>query len=246
MSVIHCMANQNFSYQRGPNMNIRLMVASLVLSGLLASPSTLLAQAPEGTRAIEQDWLVQLYSVSDPHRVTCPQFITGFAIPLVPALFQTTWNHRDVPEVEEGGIQLQAYSWNNLLDEREVLTPPWREKLSENDETVTWTQRLHISNLDYVFTVKDIQGTTWGTIPGPYTVRRRFLIWAPPLELYTFQEIRRNSAVTVGSNRFQKLSVTETRFYDVDGELLATDPVEKILFEQPQHFEHFEFRRLGN
>lgn len=227
-------------------MNIRTVVIRLALSGLFVSPSTLLAQAPEGTMAIEQDWLVELYSVSDPHRVTCPQFITGFAIPLVPALFQTTWNHRDVPDVEEGGIQLQAYRWDNLLEEREVLTPPWREKLSEQDETVTWVQRLHISDLDYVFTVKNIQGTTWGAISGPYTVIRRFLVWAPPLELYQFSEIRRNSAVTVGSNRFKKLSVTQTRFYDVNGDLLATDPVEKLLFEQPQNFEHFEFQRLGD
>jgi hypothetical protein len=227
-------------------MKIQTLVASGALAMLLAQASTLLAQAPPGTMAIEQDWLVELYTVSDPHRVTCPQFITGFAIPMVPALFQTTWNHRDVPDVEEGGIQLQAYSWNNLLDDREVLTPPWREKLSEQDERVTWVQRLHISDLDYVFTVRDIVGTTWGTIPGPYSVRRRFLIWAPPLELYSFEEIRRNSAVTVGSNRFKKLSVTRTRFYDINGNLLATDPVEKILFEQPQHFEHFEFRRLGD
>ena len=66
------------------------------------------------------------------------------------------------------------------------------------------------------------------------------------MELYQFSEIRRNSAVTVGSNRFKKLSVTQTRFYDVNGDLLFTDPVEKILFEQPQHFEHFESRRLGD
>ena len=221
-------------------------VVVFVLTILLSPASVLLAQAPEGTRAIEQDWRVELYSVSDPDQVTCPQFISAFAIPLVPALFQTTWNHRDVPYVEEGGIQLQVYRWDYLLDEREVLTPPWREKLSTDDELVTWTQRLHISGLDYVFTVKDIAGTTWGSIPGPYSVQRRFLVWAPPLELYTFQEIRRHSGIVVGSNRFKHLAITETRFYDQEGELLLRDEEEKVLFSQPRSHQYFESRRLND
>ena len=212
---------------------------------LLLVPAAV-GQAPSGTRAIEQDWRVQLYSVSEPEEVTSPQFITGFKIPLVPALFQTTWNHRDVPFVEEGGIQLQVYRWDHLLDEQEILTPPWREKLSTKNEVVTWTQRLHIDQLDYVFTVKDIVGTTWGSIPGPYTVRRRFSVWAPPLELYTFDEINRNSGIVVGTNRFRRLAIIETRFFDQEGELLLRDEEEKVLFSQPSSYSYFEFQRLGD
>ena len=167
-----------------------------------------------------------------------PQFISGFAIPQVPALFQTTWNHRDIPIGEEGGIQLQAYSWDVLQDEREVLTPEWKEKLSESNETVTWTQRLHITDLDYVFTVRSIAGTTWGSLPGPYSVSRRFLSWTPPLELYTFDEIRKHTGITAGSNRFKKLAIVQTRFYDANGNLLATDSVEKVLFQQAQSFSY--------
>ena len=181
--------------------------------------------------AIEQDWYVELCSVSDADRLTCPLFITSFSIPQVPALFQTTWNHRDIPFMEEGGIQLQVYRWDDLLDDREVLTPPWREKLSDPADTVTWTQRLHISNLDYVFTVDSIVGKTWGSIAGPYQVKRSFQLWAPPLELYTFAEIKRNSGIVMGANRFAKLAITETRFYDVNGELLLKDAQEKQVFE---------------
>ncbi len=221
------------------NLNIQRPIFSLALVSLLLSAPTLLGQAPEGTVAIEQDWTVELYSVSDPDLgITNPQFITGFAIPNVPALFQVTWNHRDIPIGEEGGIQLQAYSWDVLQDDREILTPAWKEKLSENNETVTWTQRLHISELDYVFTVTNIAGKTWGSIPGPYSVTRRFLSWTPPLELYTYEEIRRNTGITAGSNRFKKMAILETRFYGANGDLLSTDSEEKVLFQQAEHFQY--------
>jgi hypothetical protein len=221
------------------NINIQRPIFTLALLSLLLPAPGLLAQAPEGTMAIEQDWTVEVYSVSNPDRgTTNPQFISGFAIPNVPALFQTTWNHRDIPIGEEGGIQLQAYSWDELQDEREILTPEWKEKLSENNETVTWTQRLHITDLDYVYTVKNITGSTWGSLPGPFSVTRRFLSWTPPLELYTFEEIRKHTGITAGSNRFKKLAIVQTRFYDANGELLSTDSVERVLFQQGQQFRY--------
>ena len=196
-------------------------LATVAFAGLLLQTSIASAQAPTGTMAIEQDWKVELYVMPEGNRLTSPLFVSGFTIPLVPALFQCTWNHRDIPILEEGGIQLQVYGWNNLLDEKEILTPPWREKLNIDDEVITWTQRLHISGLSYVFTVKDISSKTWGEIPGPYTVKRTFLIWAPPLEYYTYDAIARNSGIVMGGNRFKKMTITQTRFYDIDGNLLT-------------------------
>jgi hypothetical protein len=225
-------------------METKHWIVGVAVAGLLLPASILHAEAPLGTRAIEQDWRVELYSVPDSGRLTCPLFISSFSIPGVAALFQCTWNHRDIPILEEGGIQLQAYKWDSLLDDQEVVTPPWRERLSNQNEVITWTQRLRVNWLEYVFTVKNISGTTWGTIPGPYTVRREFLFWAPPLEGYSFQEIADNSGIIMGSNRFKCLAITQTRFYDDYGNLLSTDGTERVLFSQPQNFEYFEFRQL--
>ena len=225
--------------------DIRRLILAAVAASLLLPASDLLGQAPAGTVAIEQDWRVELYSVPASGRLTCPLFISSFSIPGVEALFQCTWNHRDIPILEEGGIQLQAYKWGNLLDDREVLTPPWREKLSNANEVVTWTQRLRRYETQYLFKIKNIVGTTWGTIPGPYQVERNFLFWAPPLEGYTFQEIADNSGIIMGSNRFKRLAITQTRFYDYDGNVLSTDSEEHVLFSQPQSFEYFELRQLS-
>lgn len=223
----------------------RTWLVNVAFASLVLSTSALRADAPNGTKAIEQDWRVELYTVSDPARLTCPLFISSFSIPQVTALFQITWNHCDVPIMEEGGIQLQAYKSNNLLDDREVVTPPWKDKLSNANESVSWTQRLHIADLDYVFTVKNIVGTTWGSIPGPYTVNRRFLEWAPPLEGYSYEEIKKNSGIIMGTNRFKKLAITETRFYDQNDTLLERRPEERVLFGQPESYEHFVFKRLN-
>ena len=222
------------------NTNLGNCIVAISLAFVTLAARDISAQTQAGTIAIEQDWRVELYSVSDPNRVTCPLFISGFAIPNVPALLQVTWNHREVPEVEEGGIQLQVYRWEALMEDREVLTPPWREKLSDANETVRWTQRLHIADLAYVFTVKDIVGTTWGSIPGPYVVKRQFAEWAPPLELYTFEEIKRNSGIVVGTNRFKRLAIIETRFYLDDGSI-KRDTTEKIIFDQPPSYKYTEF-----
>jgi hypothetical protein len=154
---------------------------------------------------------------------------------LVSALFQCTWNHRDVPLLEEGGIQLQVYKWNDLLDEQEILTPPWREKLNIDDELITWTQRLAIVGMDYRFTIKNISSKTWGEIAGPYTIKRTFLVWVPPLELYNFQEIADNSGIVMGGNRFKRMTVLQTRFYDGQGALLRTDPAVTLFAPMPGH-----------
>jgi hypothetical protein len=57
--------------------------------------------------------------------------------------------------------------------------------------------------------------------------------------------IKENSAIIMGTNRFKKLSITETRFYNYYGELLQTDPAEKVIFDQPQTYDYFEDKRLG-
>lgn len=226
------------------NTKLGTLLAVAAFAIMLLPGSNLLAQAPAGTEAIEQDWRVELYSVPEENRLTCPLFISSFSIPAVPALFQCTWNHRDIPILEEGGIQLQTYKWDNLLDEQEVFTPPWREKLSNPDEVITWTQRLRRLDLQYIFRVKNIVGTTWGSIPGPYQVERTFLFWAPTLEGYTFQEIADNSGIIMGSNRFKRLAITQTRFYDYWNNLISTDTAEHVLFSQPSSYEYFEMRQL--
>lgn len=202
-------------------------------------------EAPLGTKRIEQDWRVQLYSVSDPSELTAPLFVAGFAIPNTAILFLITWNHRDQPDMEEGGIQMQLWRRESLLTIEQVVTPPWREKLSSNSEVVTWTQEIRIEGRDHVFSVKNIVGTTWGTIPGPYTLRRSYLLLAPPLELYSYQEIAKESGITMGTNRFARLAILQTRFYDAAGQLLAQDTEEKVLFSQPPEYEYFEFQQLN-
>lgn len=210
-------------------------LAAVVWAGLALQAPWTLAQAPLGTRAIEQDWKVELYVMPAGNRLTSPLFVSGFSIPLVPALFQCTWNHRDIPLLEEGGIQLQVYGWNNLLEEREILTPPWREKLSVDDEVITWTQRLRISGMNYVFSVTNISSKTWGTIAGPYEVKRTFSIWVPPLEGYTLDEIAKNSGIVMGGNRFKRMTILQTRFYDYNSNLIGTAPAATLFPPQPGH-----------
>ena len=211
------------------------VVTVAIITWALQSPS-LHAQVEWYTyRAIEQDWQVELLVMPTGNRLTSPLFVSSFSIPGVSTLFQCCWNHRDVPILAEGGIQLQAYKWEDLLDDREVLTPPWYEKLSVDDELVTFTQRLEISGMDYRFIVKNISSKTWGTIPGPYSVKRNYLLWVPPLELYNVQEIADNSGIVMGGNRFKRMTILQTRFYNVNGVVVRTDPARQLFPPTPGH-----------
>ena len=230
---------QDFSYRR------KCKVIGTLAVALLLCPSAAQAAGPAGSHAVEEDWRVELYTVSDPIKTTCPLFVSGFALPNLTTLFQVTWNHRDLPELEQGGIQLQAYRWENLLAAQDVVTPPWRDKLSTNGEVVTWTQGVRKDGLAHVFSVKNIAGTTWGTIAQQYSVRRTYLQWAPTFETYDLATIKKNSAIVMGTNRFKKLSITQTRFYDSNGQLLGTDANEHIIFQQAPTYAYFEARRLG-
>jgi hypothetical protein len=216
--------------------------AGIVALALLAEAAR--ADAPEGTRAIEQDWRVELYSVSDPNGATRPVFVSAFTIPGSASLFQVTWNQRTQPAVQEGGIQLEAYHWTDLMEQEEVVTPPWREKLSSVSEVVTWTQRLQVESGIHAFTVKNIVGTTWGTIAGEFTVKGHHLV-PPGMESYTYAAVANVSKIEVGANRFKKLVIAQTRFYDAQKNLLLRDTAEKVLFSQPQNYQYFEFRQLN-
>jgi hypothetical protein len=216
-----------------------------ILAAFLPTPQTQ-AAAPNGTTAIAQDWRVELYTVSAPERTTCPLFVSAMALPNLTTLFQVTWNHRDLPSLEQGGIQLQAYRWLDLIEAADVTTPPWRDKLSHDNEIVTWTQVVSRDGMSHVFTVGDIVGNTWGTITEKYSVRRTYLFFAPTLESYDVAIIKENSGIVMGTNRFKKLAIVETRFYNDAGELLGRDANEHIIFAQPQSYSYFEDQRLGD
>lgn len=220
-----------------------ILTSALVLNLLDATDAC--AAAPNGTTAIQQDWRVELYTVSNPERVTCPLFVSAFALPNLTTLFQVTWNHRDLPELEQGGIQLQAYRWGDLIQAVDISTPVWRDKLNHNNEVVTWTQGMHREGMSHVFTVKNIKGTSWGTITEKYSVRRTYLHYAPTLEGYSVNAIKENSGIIMGTNRFKNLAITETRFYNDAGDLLGRDTNDYVIFQQPASYSYFEDERLG-
>jgi hypothetical protein len=223
----------------------RTCLAAVAVLSLLWLTQPARSAAPQGTTAIEQDWRVELYTVSDPDRVTCPLFVSAINLPWLTTLFQVTWNHRDLPSLEQGGIQLQAYRWDDLLEAVDVSTPAWRDKLSHNNEVVTWTQRMHRDGMSHILTVKNIVGTTWGTITDQYSVRRTYLFYAPTLENYDVASIKENSGIIMGTNRFKKLAIVQTRFYDDYGNLLGHDTNEHVVFEQAPTYSYFEDQRLG-
>jgi hypothetical protein len=76
--------------------------------------------------------------------------------------FLFTINHATVPEYEPGGLQVQLWDSDQLLESSSAGSGA----LSYNDEVVTWVQRITLENDTLTFQVREGASETWGSFGG--------------------------------------------------------------------------------
>lgn len=186
--------------------------ALLVLPGPQVPP----AGAEEGGQTIvirvEEDWRLILNEPGD--QVDAPQFHTVMSpfVHLDSAYVQVVWNYRELPDFAAGGLQVQGWLDEDAVDLREIDGG----NLSQNAETVTWTQRLETTENIVKLQVVNGHSTTWGSFGGEST---QVGVGAPVpnLNQYSPAVSKSNSGVSYGSNRVSLLVISEVRYYGVDG-----------------------------
>jgi len=160
---------------------------------------------------VEEDWQL-VVSQPDP-QTFAPQVTTtispGRDLGSYYAVFDV--NLRNLPSYEAGGVQFQLWSGNTALGSKKSNTGTL---LQVPDETVTWTQRLSVSEGNLVFEIANGNSQTWGNF-GPLTFTTETDL--TNLSGYSPAVSVANSAVGYAANRVTSLKLTAVRAYSAAG-----------------------------
>jgi len=128
--------------------------------------------------------------------------------------FLFTLNHRSEPDYSPGGMQVQLWDGDHLLDERnsgETGT------LSYNGEVIHWVQRMWVSGGSLNFKVINGTSETWGSFGGESfklstgTITNNLGDYRPGVSLT-------ESQVNFAENRVYSLTLTKLKWLTDDGE----------------------------
>ena len=140
---------------------LRLGLAVLLGGAGVVASTPVLAQSK--VVSVEEHWELQL-SQPDSER-SAPQ-VTMVMSPkhdIGATHFLFTLNHVAVPEYQPGGMQVQAWDGENLLQEKAGNTSA---ALQNSNETVRWTQKLTLQDGTLTFQVVNGESETWNTFGG--------------------------------------------------------------------------------
>ena len=208
---------------------VLLMVASglTALGVLMAFATAVWGDLPAtDVMQVEEDWELVL---AEPAAIkTAPQLETMISpVGNIDSVFaRTTWNYREFPDFQAGGMQLQAWHHDAFLAKTNFGT----NDLSTVSETVTWTQVLKTDGTVLMLKITDGNSITWGAFGGS-TLTLVGVVQLPNLNGYRTDVSVANSGVTFGANRVVRLRIKEVRRYSDDGTLLSTDSDPKVIHE---------------
>jgi hypothetical protein len=144
--------------------------------------------------------------------------------------FLFTLNHVTDPSFEAGGLQVQLWDGDNVVQES-ISTEIGA--LAQNDEVIRWTQRLTLADGTLTFAIVDGESETWGefggsdlTISVPTSLSK--LNWYVPSISLT------ESQVSYAENRVTSLVLTKLVWVKENGQVFeqnAPIPIDTSLDE---------------
>jgi len=173
---------------------------------------------------VEEDWELVLNEPDG--NVDSPQFHTIMSPEddLYRNYAQVLWNYRETPGFTPGGVQLQSYDDDVILQRRSIEF----QKLDTVAETLRWTQALSTDGVILTFEVLNGTSTTWGAFGRD--MRLDSSTGLSNLSTYDPAVSVESSCITYGSNRVDSMKITQVRYYGPSG-LLHTDSTPRVVFE---------------
>lgn len=203
------------------------LIFSLFTAATLLSLATSTASAEEPIVMIQEDWKVEL-NMPDPDDQS-PQIITTVSpngsTDGVHAVFEI--NHATMPEYDSGGMQLQAWWGESVLN--------WDNSrrtslLQRSDETITFTVSMALYDGYLKVQILNGQSQTWGT----FGSSGYFYVWIPTgmnnLNSYDPNTSIAKSRVGFASHRVKKFARLAVRKYSADG-LVSTDDTVRVVHQ---------------
>jgi len=183
------------------------------------------AQTDTTVVKVEEDWELVIGEPSpdsDAPQVTC--VISPYeGAQSVHAAFEL--NHRSLPSFVAGGMQLQAWNYENFITRDSAATGA----LSTSGETITWTMKMKLLEGNLYFYVRNGNSTTWGQFGGWGDLTLSIPWSLSSLAGYSPETSVEQSGVGYASNRVSRLVLKEVRYYNAANELVAQDTTQRVV-----------------
>jgi hypothetical protein len=128
--------------------------------------------------------------------------------------FVFTINHHSHPEYVPGGMQVQQWCGEDLIDSR---VGPQEGMLDHNDEVVRWVQRTEINDGTLTFEISQGESSSWGDFGGQGHLRLAIDTYLATLNGYRPAISLTESGVSFAGNRVRSLVLTKLRWFDSEG-----------------------------
>jgi hypothetical protein len=201
------------------------------LSGALLVVTAFGANAVRGDDfvQIEEDWQLVVLN-PDPGtfapQVTCTISPVGHLSSYY-AVFDL--NLRNLPSYAAGGVQLQIWSGQVSVSSVKSNTGTL---LQNSNETVTWTQRMTLSNGQLSFSIQNGNSQTWGQFGNGNSIALQVATNLEKLNNYSSAISVANSGVGYSANRVSSLTLTAVRAYSDNG-LVAQNTTPQVVYQHP-------------
>jgi hypothetical protein len=161
--------------------------------------------------AIEEHWSL---SLGQPDTGSSSPQVTMVMSPnghLDSQYFVFTVNHHSVPGWIPGGLQVQYWNGEDVVDSK---VGPQEGTLAQTDEVVTWVQRTTVNSGQLGFEIKSGTSTSWGQFGGLGHLKFSVATSLANLNGYRPAVSIEGSGVNFGGNRVKNLTLTKLRWYD--------------------------------
>lgn len=176
--------------------------------------------------AIEEDW--ELVVASPDVTGVGPQITTVMSPTgdLSKPFVAYDMNYREYPTFTAGGMQIQLWSKKAVVSTSSQGT----NQFQTANETVTWTQRMHLADGSIRYSVRNGQSTTWGNFGHTDATNFRVTYNADLTSMagYDPADTVKNSGVSFQSDRVTSLKLVKVRYYS-NGSLYYTDTTSRTL-----------------
>lgn len=185
----------------------------------------LFASDPLPVIRVEEDWVVEI-GTPDP-LIDAPQIVTTISpfssLDGAYAVFEL--NHMTLPDYTAGGMQLQVWSGESILNYKNF---PTINALTHVNESVHYTMKMEISGGNMSFEVVNGTSSTWGDFGGQGYLKSTYNTTLTDLGTYSPITSVTNSRVGFASHQVKRYSLIQVRYYSQDG-LQTVDSTERVV-----------------
>lgn len=204
------------------------LFTAVVLSGtpLLAQTLTKIDITNNDVTRVEEDWEVVLDEPSG--LKSCPEFHTTMSPDSNKNghYVRTTWNYRELPDPQPGGIQIQIWNGDQSRDHHNVS----EISLSNSVGSATWTQIMMTDGSRLIYGFSTGYSEAWGDF-GSSGAKVQASLTIPHFNSYSPQFSIDNSWVTYGGNRVKTLRLKQVRCYNARGTLVSSKVLSSDAYE---------------